>query len=431
MRLAQQFDRIQESPRDTLGDTLGPTVSDVQVIPASLRELKVAIVHYWFLSGLGGERVTRLLAQMFPHADIFTLLANDEAMPADLKTHRIITSYLQHLPGAQRLHRHLMPLYPSALEQFDLGGYDLVISAESGPSKGVITGPSTCHICFCHTPPRYVWDMYHQYRDEPGLGMFQRFVFSVGAHYFRMWDLAAAQRVDHYVAISSYVAGRIRKYYQRDSTVIYPPLNVGGYISETTEDYYLVVSRLVGYKRVDLAIEACNRLGRRLRVVGEGEQYSYLKRKAGRTVEFLGFLPSEQLRNEFAHCRALLFPGEEDLGATPVEAHSFGRPVIAYGRGGALETVVGYHGDEGQGPEISTGMFFSEQTADSLADTIVRFEAVEKKFSPKFIRSSVLRFDFPRFKNQMYDFIEQCLEEHRGRGGPNEDRKSVRQFAVD
>jgi len=274
--------------------------------------------------------------------------------------------------------------------------------------------------------------MYHDYRDEPGLGMLRRLLFSLSAHYMRLWDLAAAQRVDHYIAISNYVAGRIRKYYQRDSAVIYPPLNVGGYISDRTDDYYLVVSRLVSYKRVDLAIEACNRLRRRLRVVGEGEQYKNLKRKAGKTIEFLGFVPEEQVRKEFAHCRALLFPGEEDLGATPVEAQSFGRPVIAYGRGGATETVLGCSEGEGRGPETSTGIFFSQQSAESLADAIVRFEAIEKRFSPEFIRSSVLRFDVPRFKKQMYDFLENCLAGTAGdrNGGQLNPRSNSRYAGV-
>jgi glycosyltransferase involved in cell wall biosynthesis len=396
-------------------ETIGlPRSSEVLLeIPPSLRKLKVAIVHYWFLNGLGGERVTRILAQMFPQADIFTLLANHGAMPADLKAHRVTTSFLQQIPGAMRWHRHLLPLYPLALEQFDLSSYDLVISAEAGPAKGVLTSPTTCHICFCHSPMRYLWDMYHQYRNETGLGRLGRLAFSVSSHYVRLWDLASSQRVDYYIAISNYVAARIRKFYQREATVIYPPLKVDGYISDDTDDYYLVVSRLVGYKRIDLAIEACNHLNRKLHIVGDGEQYKNLKKIAGPTIKFLGFLPDEQLRVEFAHCRALLFPGEEDLGATPVEAQSFGRPVIAYARGGAVDTVNGLRlGDQIQ--RFHSGVFFEEQVPQSLMEAILAFENVEANFCRQAIRDGVLRFGEPRFRREIYSYIEQKYHEFTG-----------------
>jgi glycosyltransferase involved in cell wall biosynthesis len=389
-----------------------------QDIPFSLRSLKIAIIHYWFLDGLGGERVSRILAQMFPQADIFTLLAYYDAMPTELKAHRIKTSFLQHIPGARKWHRYLLPLFPMALEQFDLRGYDLVISAESGPAKGVITSPTTCHICFCHSPMRYVWDMYHQYRRQPGLGTLGRLVFSLSAHYVRLWDIAASRRVDYYVAVSSHVAARIYKLYQRDATVIHPPLKVDGYISDKTEDYYLVVSRLVDYKRVDLAIEACNRLGRQLRIVGDGEQYKYLKRLAGPTIRFVGFVPEEQVRAEFAHCRALLFPGEEDLGATPVEAQSFGRPVIAYGRGGVLDTVNGLRPGE-KVQRSHSGVFFSEQSPASLIEAILAFEAVEEQFSRDAMRKGALRFGELRFREQFYRYVEQKHQEFTTRESPS------------
>ena len=381
--------------------------------PQPLRTLRVAIVHYWFLNGLGGERVTRILAQMFPRADIYTLLANPDAIPPELRSRRITTSFLQHVPGAARFHRYLMPLYPVALEQFDVSNYDLVISAESGPAKGVITVPATCHLCFCHSPMRYIWDMYHSYRNEPGLGFLQRLAFSLSAHYVRLWDIAASQRVDRYIAISRYVKKRIQKYYQREATVIYPPLKIDGDISNSTDDYYLVVSRLVDYKRIDLAIHTCNELRRRLRIVGDGEQYKNLKKIAGPGIEFLGFIPDQQVRTEFAHCRALLFPGEEDLGATPVEAQSFGRPVIAYGQGGVLETVTPYTGRGSESPEQCTGVFFHQQTPDAFAQAILKFEAAEHAFSPDFIKSTVNRFGEQRFKTEMYDFVEHCMAHHR------------------
>jgi glycosyltransferase involved in cell wall biosynthesis len=386
-------------------------------IPLSLCKLKIAIVHYWFVNGLGAERVTRILAQMFPQADIFTLLADYDAMPADLKMHTITTSFLQNLPGSKRWHRHLLPLYPLALEQFNLSGYDLVLSAEAGPAKGVITSPATCHICFCHSPMRYLWDMYHDYRAETGLGRLRRLVFSLSSHYVRLWDLASAQRADYYVAISNHVAARIEKFYRREATVIYPPLRVDGYISQETEDYYLVVSRLVDYKRVDLAIEACNKLKRNLRIVGDGEQYQNLRRIAGPTIKFLGFVADKQLQLQFAHCRALIFPGEEDLGATPVEAQSYGRPVIGYAKGGVLETVHGVRPGESV-ERFHGGIFFDRPNPESLMDAILAFEDIEGGFCREAIRDGVLWFGEPRFRQEMYTYIEQRYDEFVNEGSP-------------
>jgi len=240
-------------------------------------------------------------------------------------------------------------------------------------------------------------------------------IFKVVAHYMRLWDLASASRVDYFIANSNYIAGRIRKFYRRDSAVIYPPVDVAsGYVAERTEDYYLVVGRLVDYKRVDLAVEACNRLRRRLRVVGMGPQYSRLKRIAGSSVEFLGNLSEEQKNEQYAHCRALLFPAEEDFGIVPVEAHSFGRPVIAFGRGGALETVRGPFAGEEIIDSSCDGIFFAEQTAESLLDAILVFEASENTFSPAEIARNSVRFSTERFKREMADFIAAHVHEFRG-----------------
>lgn len=385
------------------------------------------------MTGLGAERVTRILAQMFPQADIFALLANYPAIPSDLRAHKITTSFLQNIPWATRSHRYLLPLYPVALEQFDLSEYDLVISAESGPAKGVITGPGTCHICFCHSPMRYLWDMYHEYRGETGLGKLRRFVFSLTSHYARLWDLASAQRVDYYIAISNHVAARIQKFYRRPATVIYPPLRVDGYVSEETDDHYLVVSRLVAYKRVDLAIEACNQLKRKLRIVGDGEQYKHLKKIAGPTIEFLGFIGEKQLQSEFARCRAFIFPGEEDLGATPVEAQSFGRPVIACAKGGVLETVNGIRPGE-KVERFHSGVFFDKPDPSSLADAILAFEAAEQEFCPSAIRDAVLWFGDRRFRREIYAYIDQKYDEFVNAGPPlacqPDFKRESREYAV-
>lgn len=375
-------------------------------------DLKVALVFYWFVGQGGGEQVMNVLAEMYPQADLFCLVADPETMTPRLRTHRLTTSFLQRVPGALRWYRHFLPLQPFALEQLDFSGYDLVISLESGPTKGVLTHAETCHICYCLSPMRYIWDLYPQYRRH--LGPIVGSVFSLTAHYMRMWDLASAARVDYFGAISQTVAARIQKHYRRDASVIYPPVNVSaGYLSPDKDDYYLVIGRLVDYKRVDLAISACNQLKRKVRVIGKGDQSEKLRRLAGPNIEFLGPADDQTVRENYAHCRALLFPGEEDFGIVPVEAQSFGRPVIAFGRGGALETVIGYVTNNERSPATSTGLFFFEQSADSLVDAILRFESIEKEFSPAFIRSNAQRFDVPRFKEEMYDFIDTSLADHR------------------
>jgi glycosyltransferase involved in cell wall biosynthesis len=374
--------------------------------------LRVAIVHYWFVRPRGGERVVEVLAGMFPQADIFTMVLDPDALPPSLRSRKFTTSFLQKIPGIRRHYQKFLPLFPLALEQFKLDDYDLVISSESGAAKGVLTRPHTCHICYCHTPMRYIWDMYHQYRARKGMGIVSRSIFSLAAHYMRLWDFAAAARVDYFVANSQNVASRIFKHYRRSATVINPPVTVSaGYISPEVEDYYLVVSQLVDYKRVDLAIEACKRLGRPLRVIGDGEEYGHLRSLGGPTVKFLGHLPDQEVRDNYARCRALLFPGEEDFGIVPVEAQSFGRPVIAFGRGGALETVLGGFPSNSFVPESSSGVFFGEQSAESLAEAIRFFESNESRFSPAFIRCHAERFDVPRFKAEMRAFIDDKMLE--------------------
>ena len=351
------------------------------------------------------------LAEMFPQADLFALVADRATMSPALREHRLTTSFLQRIPGSRKWYRHLLPLQPLALEQLDLTDYDLILSSESGPAKGVLSGAGTCHICYCHSPMRYLWDMYPRYRHS--LGWFTGGVFSLTAHYLRMWDLASASRVDYFVANSRNVAGRIHKHYRREAQVVYPPVNVACERGPgNLGDYYLVVGRLIDYKRVDLAIQACNRLKRPLRIIGEGDQYKRLRSLASETVQFLGRLDDDELRENYRGCRALLFPAAEDFGIVPVEAQSFGRPVIAFGRGGALESVKGMgHGDSAE-PEMATGIFFSEQTVDAMVEAIRTFEAVEARFSPSFIRSSVQRFSVSRFKSEMERFIEESLTRH-------------------
>lgn len=376
--------------------------------------MRVAIVHYWFVTRRGGERVVEALCELFPQADLFALVADHKTLSPELQKHKLTTSFLQKVPGSRKWHRHMLPLYPLAVEQFDLREYDLVISSESGPAKGVLTGPGTLHLCYCHTPMRYLWDFYQEYKNGSGLGPVRKLVFGLTAHYVRLWDQATAARVDFFAANSHRVASRIRKYYRREAEVIYPPVDVtAAQLSGHIADYYLVVGQLVNYKRVDLAIEACNQLGRPLRIVGVGEEYSRLRRMAGKTVSFLGALSDEEVRNQCAQCRALLFPGEEDFGIVPVEAQAACLPVIAFGKGGARETVIGADRDGIATPERSTGMFFGEQRVGSLVEAILRFEAEERHFSPSFIQAHAEQFDKKHFLKRMGSFVAEKLEEHR------------------
>jgi glycosyltransferase involved in cell wall biosynthesis len=358
------------------------------------------------------------LAGMFPNADLFSLLIDPEALPESLRARSITTSALQKLPFSHRYHRRLLPLCPLALEQFDLSCYDLVLSSESGPAKGVLTSSQTCHVCYCHSPMRYLWDFYHRYKNGGALGLASRPFFTLASHYLRLWDAATADRVDYFAANSRNVAARIRKHYRRDAAVIYPPVDTkSGYLAETIDDYYLVVGQLVDYKRMDLAIAACNRLGRPLRIVGEGEQYRHLRKLAGPSIQFCGPLPDEDLREQYAHCRALLFPGEEDFGIVPVEALSFGRPVIAYGRGGATETVNGLSADSADDRSAtSSGLFFRDQSVDSLCDAILAFEEREDKFCPLFIKQHASRFAEENFQQNFALFLAEKWEQfHNGR----------------
>jgi glycosyltransferase involved in cell wall biosynthesis len=306
----------------------------------SLQNLRVAIVHHWFISRAGGERVIDTIASIFPTVDLFTLFLDQQKSPPALRKHKITTSFLDRIPGARRVHRHFLPFYPLAVEMLDLSGYDLVITSDSGPMKGVVTDPSSTHICYCHSPMRYLWDGHSAYlRSMPPL---TQTMFGVASHYVRNWDYSAAQRVDHFIANSEYVAGRIRKYYRRDSTVINPPINTAqSFLADKHEDYYLAVGRLVPYKCTDLLIDACGKLGRKLVVVGDGPEMKRLTKKSAKNVEFLGEVDESQLRGVYAKCRALLFAADEDFGMVPLEAQSYGRPVIAFGKGGSLETVVG------------------------------------------------------------------------------------------
>lgn len=365
--------------------------------------MRVALVHDYLTHFGGAERVLEALMELFPHAPVFTLVYDEERLGGLVDKRRVRTSWMQKLPGARRYHRYYPLLMPMAVEQFDLRGFDVVLSATHSFGKGIIVPPGTLHISYCFTPTRYVWDNSHRYvREFSRNVLFQKFV-PLALSYVRMWDYFAAGRVDQYVTISRYVARRIAKYYGRKAAVIYPPVEVERfYLGEGRGEYYLVVARLVPYKRVDWAVEACERLGRPLKVVGSGPELKDLQRRAGKWTEFLGFVPDEALPELYAGARALLFPQEEDFGITPLEAAAAGRPTVALSAGGALETVK----------DGETGVLFKEQTVEGLMKGI---EACERQqWDAEMIRRHAEEYDRERFLKEMGAFVEAMWHDFEG-----------------
>jgi len=361
--------------------------------------MKVAITADWLNTSGGGERVLVQLHRMFPDAPVYTTVCDRSAIPAEMRGWDIRTSFLQRVPFAKRRHQPFLPFMPMAFEQFDMSEYDLVITTNSACAKGVITRPGALNVCYCYTPCRYIWDLYHEYTR----GMRLRALFAPVAHWLRVWDRVSADRVDHFVGISHEVASRIRRHYRRDAEVVYPPVDVDRIQPNglPPEDFYLVVARLVPYKRVDLAVRAASRLGRRLVVVGDGSERRRLEALAGPTVEFLGRRGDDEVADLLARCRAFLFPGWEDFGIAPVEAQAAGRPVIAYGRGGAAETVV----------DGSTGVLFEEQSVDALADAMLRADRIA--FEAATCRRNAERFGADVFRAKLGAAIERQLQAAR------------------
>ena len=370
--------------------------------------MKVALVHDWLTGMRGGERCLEQLCHLFPEADVYTLFHFNDTVSPVIETHPIKTSFLQHFPFVRKHYRNYLPLFPMAVEAFNLEEYDLIISTSHCVAKGIIPNPEAVHLSYCFTPMRYIWDRRFDYFG--GAGKIKKKVISPVLHYLRMWDVTTVNRVSQFIAISEYVRKRIRSFYNRESEVIYPPVDCSRFKpSETVDDFYLLVSAFAPYKRMDQAILAFNQIGRRLLVVGSGQEEKRLKALSGRNIEFLGWVSEEKLRELYAKCRALIFPGVEDFGMVPVEVQASGRPVIAFGRGGALESIVAFKDKDHPG----TGIFFNEQTPDAIIEAVKFFETIKEYFSPDEVRKNALRFDTSCFVEEFSKLINRIVEKDR------------------
>lgn len=344
----------------------------------------------------GGEKVLEEICDLFPQADIFTLVVEPKNISEKLLKHNIKSSFLQKI-GGKKHYQKMLPIMPFALESFDLTEYDLVISSEAGPAKGVITRPDALHVCYCHSPMRYIWDLEPQYRQASG--RFTRFMMSLTGTYLRQWDVTTAARVDLFIANSHYVAQRIKKFYRRESIVINPPVSLERFkTSDVVDDVYLCAGQITPYKKIDIAIDAFNRMGKRLDIIGSGVT-SKLKDLAGPTIRFLGPLSDQEMADKFARSKALIFPGVEDFGIVPLEVMASGRPVIAFARGGALETVV----------DGKTGRLFHEQTAEALIQTVETFERDGVSGTPHDFAAHVRRFDRASFRERFGAAVKAAL----------------------
>ena len=362
--------------------------------------MKVAIVHDFLLKLGGAERVVKALSEMFPKAPIFTLLYDEKKVGKVFPKERIVTSNLHKFPSIiRRNHRVLLTKMPRAIEELDLENFDLVISSSTAFSHGVITPIKTKHICYCHSPMRYAWDWTNEYRKENDITGLKKVLYAPLMSYLREWDSIAGDRPDKYIANSNNVQNRIKKYYKQESEVIYPPVDVERFrVNSSNSDYFLIVSTLTPYKRIDLAVNLFNRIGRRLVIIGDGPQKKYLKEIASENIDILGFKDDKTVKEYMENCRALIFPGEEDFGIVPVEAMACGKPVLAYGKGGALESMI----------PGKTGELFYEDTLESMEDGLARLMYNEKFYKPFTIRKHAKNFSREIFEKKIKKAIKAC-----------------------
>jgi glycosyltransferase involved in cell wall biosynthesis len=362
------------------------------------KSIEVALAHHWLVQMRGGEKVLEQFSALFPTAPIYTLVTKKEKLSAGLQRHPVESSVLSRLPHADRHYKKMLPLFPSAVGGLRVQGRpQLLLTSDASVIKGLSYDPSIPQVCYCHSPPRYLWDMQAAYLNHTsGLNLAGRLAFKATTPYVRNFDYQAAQRVDRFIANSLFVANRIQMCYDKRAVVIHPPVELDGFRHDLERyDYYLIVSELVPYKRVDLAVDAFNRLGKKLVIIGTGSELEALKARAKSNIAFLGRQPSFVLKYHYEHCRAFLLPGIEDFGITPLEAQAAGGPVIAYGEGGSLETIV----------DGKTGRFFKEQTPHSLADAIIDFEAELANFSPLAARRQAERFSPERFRSEIKSYL--------------------------
>ncbi len=368
------------------------------------KKLKIAIIHD-FITYLGGaEQVLKSLHNIYPEAPIYTLLYDKNKMRKYFLDSEIIASFLNNFPNAiKKRKKYLLPFLPTAVETFDLREYDVVISSSNSFVKGIITKPKTVHICYCHAPARFIWDWYHEYLEEHNIKGLKRLFITPLLHYLRMWDRSSADRVDYFIANSKYTAEKIKKYYNRESEIIYPPVDMRKYQSKkeikSKENYFLIVSRLSRYKKIQVAIEAFNKLAFPLIIAGEGNERKNLQKIARKNIKFLGFQSEEKLAEYCQNCQAFIFPGEDDFGIAPVEAMSFGKPVLAYRKGGALETVI----------EGVTGEFFDDLIPEILADGVRRIKNNYKKYNADKIKAQANRFSRNIFELKLKEFVDKTI----------------------
>ncbi len=381
--------------------------------------MKIAIIHDWLTGMRGGEKVLEVFCEIFPEADIFTLIHINGSVSRTIESRNIQTSFLQKVPLAKKYYRSFLPFFPLAIEGFDMSAYDVLLSSSHCVAKGVLTPPSAVHICYCHTPMRYIWNYYFTYFGNNTKGLCSRFLMPVIAHYLRMWDVTSSNRVDYFIANSYNVANRIKKYYKRPAEVIHPPVDCSFYTPSNTHkegDYYLIVSAFAPYKRIDIAVDAFERLGLPLIVIGGGQDEERIRGMTKKHVQCIGWQYNESLKKYYRECRALIFPGEEDFGIVPLEAHACGKPVIAFAKGGVLETVNGVYPRSGFTREtmpeyhtVPTGVFFTNQTAESLIEAVRFFEHHKNLFDPSSIRKHAESFDRSLFKERFKQYVERII----------------------